>query len=146
MDVKRVNNSLCAFNISRQAFISLHVRIANTPLTRLHHLLGRVRMRSDEGLWVLPSRGIHAFGLMLPVDVVYLDPDLRIIDLVENLRMARLRWQCASVLRLPGRSVYDSGTQVGDRLLIGTPEEMREYWESQRPGPGPGPPDLRKAV
>jgi uncharacterized protein len=156
-----VKKSLCAFNISRQAFISLHVRIADTSLARLRGLLGKVRMRSDEGLWVLPSRGIHTFGLLFPIDVVYLDTDLRVIDFVENLaplRIAPIRWQCASVLQLPARGIYDSGTQVGDQLLIGTSEEMGEYWESRRQTPardrkrrpeldsGPGPPDLGKAI
>lgn len=118
-------------------------------------------MRSDEGLWVVPSRGVHTFGLLFPIDVVYLDTELRVIDLVENLaplRIAPIRWQCASVLQLPTRGIYDSGTQVGDQLLIGTPEEMGEYWDSRRqtlamgpkkrpePDSGPGPPDLQRAV
>jgi hypothetical protein len=114
---------------------------------------------SDEGLWVVPSHGIHTFGLLFPIDVVYLDTDLRVIDLVENLaplRIAKIRWQCASVLQLPTRSIYESGTQVGDQLLLATPEEMGEYWESRRPANGsptepapdsePGPPDLLNAL
>jgi uncharacterized membrane protein (UPF0127 family) len=161
MDRKRVKHSVCAFNISRQAFISLHVKLADTSLARLRGLLGKVRMRSDEGLWVVPSQGIHTFGLLFPIDVLYLDASLRVIDLVENLpplRITGIRWQCASVLQLPTRSIYDSGTQIGDELLIGTPEEMGEYWDSRRPdagkgartgpepAPGPGPPDLSQVL
>jgi uncharacterized protein len=163
MDVQRVKKTVCAFNISRQAFISLHVKLADTSLARLRGLLGKVRMRSDEALWVVPSRGIHTFGLLFPIDAVYLDADLRVIDVVENLaplRIAPIRWQCASVLQLPARTVYASGTQVGDQLLIGTPEEMDRYWASHREEPrvqsaaeeapatesGPEPPGLRRAV
>lgn len=133
-DGKRVKTSLCAFNISRQSFINLGVTVADTPLARLRGLLGKMRMRSDEAVWVVPSRGIHTIGLLFPIDVLYLDAQKRVISAVEHLgplRIAPVRWQCASVLELPARSIYDSGTRVGDQLMIGSLEEMRSYWASQ---------------
>ena len=106
-----------------------------------------MRLRSDEGLWVIPSRGIHTFGLMFSIDLVYLDSNLRVVHLVENLgplRIAPLRLHSESVLELPGRSISGSGTQVGDQLLICTPKEMEAYWASQKPQPAAG--RLLKAV
>jgi hypothetical protein len=35
--------------------------------------------------------------------------------------------QCASVLELPTRTIYGSHTQIGDELLICSPEEMEKY-------------------
>lgn len=134
--------SLCAFNISRQSFISLDVAVADTPLTRLRGLLGKIRMRSDEGLWVVPSHGIHTIGLLFPIDVLYLDSSLRVVGVVEHLRTSRfapLRWKCASVLELPVRSVYESGTQKGDQLMICTPKELHSYWDVQRAAPSDSP-------
>ncbi len=131
----RVKHSFYAFNVARQSFINLGVAIADTPFARLRGLLGKVRIRSDEALWVVPSRGIHTIGLMFPIDVVYLDAKLRVIAILESLgplRIAPIRWQCASVLELPARSIYGSGTQVGDQLIICSPEEMELYWTSQR--------------
>jgi len=93
-----------------------------------------MRLRSDEGIWVIPSRGIHTFGLMFSIDVVYLDAELRVVHLVENLgplRIAPIRLHSESVLELPARSIYGSGTQVGDQLVIGTAKEMEVYWASQ---------------
>lgn len=122
---------LYAFNVSRQSFINLGVAVADTPLTRLRGLLGKMRLRSDEALWIVPSRGIHTIGLLFPIDLIYLDAQLRVIHVMEHLgplRIAPVRWQCASVLELPVRSIYDSGTQVGDQLMICSPEEMRGYW------------------
>ena len=147
-----------AFNISRQSFISLGVSVADTPLTRLRGLLGKVRLRSDEAIWVVPSHGVHTVGLLFPIDLIYLDEQLRVVDLVESLgplRIAPLRWQCASVLELPAKSIFGSGTEIGDRLLIVSPEEMDAYWASQRPEGQPEqrqaqqpdpPPALRRAV
>jgi uncharacterized membrane protein (UPF0127 family) len=102
----------------------------------LRGLLGQVRMRSDEAVWIVPSRGIHTIGLRFAIDVIYLDAQLRVVHLMENLgplRIAPIRWQCASVLELPARSLYGSGTQVGDQLLICSSEKMLNYWASQHP-------------
>ena len=133
----RAKNSLCAFNVTRQSFVSLGLTPADTQWARLRGLLGKVRLRSDEGIWVFPSQGIHTFGLLFPIDVVYLDARLRVIHLVEHLgplRVAPLRWQCASVLELPARSIFGSGTRVGDQLLIGSPDQLDAYWTARHTG------------
>ena len=134
-DVKRI---LYAFNISRQSFINLGVSVADTPLARLRGLLGRFKLRSDEAVWVVPSHGIHTFGLRFRIDVIYLDSQCQVLHLIEHLgplRIAPLRLRCASVLELPAGSIYKSGTQVGDRLLIQSPERVDRYLESQQSGP-----------
>jgi hypothetical protein len=94
-----------------------------------------MRLRSDEAIWIVPSVGIHTIGLMFTIDAVYLDDQNRVIHLIENLgplRIAGIRRQCASVLELPPRSIYGSGTQVGDQLMICSPEKMQAYWASQQ--------------
>jgi uncharacterized membrane protein (UPF0127 family) len=136
-----VKSSFCAFNISRQSFVNLGVKVADTPLARLRGLLGKMRMRSDEAVWIVPSHGIHTIGLMFAVDVVYLDAEHRVIHLIENLgplRFAGIWRQCASVLELPARSIYGSGTQVGDQLLICSPEKMLDYWATRYSEQPPG--------
>ena len=122
------------YNVTKQSFINLGVTLADTPWTRLRGLLGRVRLRSNEGLWIIPSRGVHTFGLMFPIDVIYLDSDLKVVHVVENLgplRLGPLRLGCASVLELPARSISDSGTNLGDQLMICSPDEMESYWSTQ---------------
>lgn len=125
----------CAFNVTRQAFLSLGVTIAETPFARMRGLLGQPRLRSGEAVWFLPSHGIHTIGLRSPVDVLYLDSNRRIVSLIDNLaplHIPMFRRNCASVLLLPVRTVFDSGTQIGDQLLINSVEELSGYWESQR--------------
>lgn len=126
---------LYAFNISRQSFINLGVTPALTPLARLRGLLGRFRLRSDEAVWMVPSRGIHTFGLLFPIDVIYMDSQCRVVHLIENLgplRFGAIRLRCASVLELPAGAIYLSGTQVGDQLLIKSPEHLDKYLESRQ--------------
>jgi uncharacterized membrane protein (UPF0127 family) len=123
------------FNETRQSFLHLGVERADTSVRRLRGLLGRWSLRNDEGLWVVPSRGIHTVGLFFPIDVVYLDSSARVVYLIENLkpfRITSIRMHCDSVLELPIRSIYSSNTQIGDQLKILTPDEMQAHWDKQR--------------
>lgn len=122
------------FNETRQCFLSLNVGLADTHLSRLRGLLGRMKLRRDDGLWVTPSQGIHTIGMMFPIDVIYLDARNRVIHLIEHFRpfrIAPIRVHAKSVLELPTRTIYVSGTHVGDSLLICAPEEMENYWKRE---------------
>lgn len=135
-----MRTAYCAFNIERQSFVNLGVTVADTTFARLRGLIGKMRLRSNEALWIVPSRGIHTIGVMFPIDVLYLDPELRVIDAIEYLgplRIAPIHWHCSSVLMLPAGSIGASDTVVGDRLLVGTPEDLDRYWAEQRQAKGP---------
>jgi uncharacterized membrane protein (UPF0127 family) len=123
------------FNLTRQSFVSLGISPADTHISRLRGLLGRLRLRSDEGLWIVPCQGIHTIGLLFPIDVIYLDENQRVIHVIEHLgpfRISSIRIRSNSVLQLPTRTIYSSNTQIGDQFIICTPEEMENYWSTQR--------------
>jgi uncharacterized membrane protein (UPF0127 family) len=102
---------------------------------RLRGLLGRKDLAPDDGIWLVPARGIHTIGMRFAVDVIYLDSANRVIHLVEDLRPYRIspiRGNCASILEMRTRVIYSSNTQIGDELLICAPEEMKERVERSR--------------
>jgi uncharacterized membrane protein (UPF0127 family) len=137
---KEAKRAHCVFNKTRESFLSLNVTVANTPLLRLKGLLGKMRLRGDEGIWVIPSRGVHTIGVPFATDLVYLDSDHRVIHLIEyfgSFRIGPVRRQCTSVLELPTRTIYASQTQVGDQLLICLPEEMKGYLDDGEESPQP---------
>jgi uncharacterized membrane protein (UPF0127 family) len=120
----------CVYNQTRESFLSLGVTAADTTLARLKGLIGRWRLKSDEGIWVVPSSGVHTLGVFVPLDLIYLDENHRVIHLVEHFptfRIAPLRVQSESVLELRTHTIYSSQTQVGDQLLICEAEEMEQY-------------------
>jgi uncharacterized membrane protein (UPF0127 family) len=117
----------CVYNQTRECFLSLNITAADTIFSRLRGLIGRLKLRSDEGIWVVPSRGIHTLGLLFPLDLIYLDEHYRVIHLVEyfpSFRIAPLKTQAESVLELPTHTIYSSQTQPGDQLVICVAEEM----------------------
>ena len=124
----------CVYNTTRETFLSLGVRAADTGFSRLKGLIGKLKLSFDDGLWVVPSRGIHTIGVLFPLDLVYLDNDFRVIHVVESFpsfHVAPLLAQAASVLELPTHTIYPSQTQIGDQLLICVADQMEEQLTDQ---------------
>ena len=120
----------CIYNQTRECFLSLSVTAASTPLARLRGLIGKLKLKSDEGIWVVPSSGVHTIGVLMPLDLIYLDANNRVTHLVEHFptfRIAPLRPQTNSVLELAEHTIYSTQTQVGDQLLICVAEEMHQW-------------------
>ena len=117
----------CAYNQTRECFLSLNVAIADNTVSRLRGLIGKLRLRVDEGVWIVPSHGIHTIGVLFSLDLIYLDDSNRVIELVEHFPpfgISPWRSLSASVLELPTHTIYSSQTQPGDQLLICKAEEM----------------------
>jgi uncharacterized protein len=86
-------------------------------------LLGREaeQFRYGKGLWIVPSQGVHTFGMKYPIDVAYLDSDKRVIKLchqVSPFRFTALKLKSHSVVELPSGVLEQTQTSVGDILLI----------------------------
>jgi hypothetical protein len=125
-----MNPTYCVFNKTAESFLGLNISYAGTSWARLKGLLGKFRLGSDEGLWVVPSQGIHTIGVLFPIDVVYLDATCRVIHLVEHVgpfHFTSIRWKCNSILELPPHTIYASQTKVGDELMICLPHEMEAH-------------------
>lgn len=117
----------CVYNQTRESFLSMGVTPADTTFARLKGLIGRLKLKSDEGLWIVPSNGVHTWGVLFPVDLIYLDENHRVICVVEHFprfSIAPLKVQAASVLELPTHTIYSSHTQPGDKLVICAASEM----------------------
>ena len=134
---KMNTRTYCVYNQTRECFLSLSVTPADTTFSRLKGLIGRLRLRVDEGLWIVPSCGVHTLGVLFPLDLIYLNESHQVIHLIEHFprfRIAPLRTQASSVLELPTHTIYTSQTQPGDQLLICSPERMQDYWASPSQG------------
>jgi len=118
----------CIYNQTSECFLGLRVAAADSTFARLKGLIGKLKLRFDEGLWVVPSRGIHTVGVLFPVDLVYLDGLYRVVHVVESFptfRIAPLRTDASSVLALPTHTIYSSQTQPGDQMVISLAEEKQ---------------------
>jgi hypothetical protein len=80
------------------------------------------------------SAGNYVVGGQFPVDRVYLDQGNRVVQLIEHLdplQIVPVHCRYASVLEVRVRTIYSSGTCVGDELLICYPEEVQTQWRER---------------
>jgi len=112
-----------AFNRTRDTFLVTALSVANTHWTRLRGLLGLAPddFRNGAGLWIVPCHGVHTVGMGFPIEVVYLDRALTVIDIrtdVKPWRFTPVLRQAASVLELPCGTTAETRTAVGDTIEI----------------------------
>jgi hypothetical protein len=120
-----------AFNRTRSSYLATHLRVAETHWSRFRGLMlsDQSSFGDGHGLWIVPSHGVHTFGMRFPIDVVYLNSDKIVVYMKQDLkpwRVAAVRQQAASVLELPGSALAATGTCVGDEIeiVIGKGQEV----------------------
>jgi len=126
------SRKLCAYNQTRECFLGLEVDGADLSLAKLKDRIASLALKSGEGLWLSPFRGLPEWGIRVPLDLLYLDQDCRVIDVVESYPVFRANAatpQPASVLALPTHSIYSSQTQAGDQLVLCVADEMQKRLE-----------------
>jgi hypothetical protein len=126
------SRNYCAYNQTRECFLGLEIAAANIPHANLKDMIATLALKSGEGLWLEPFRGIPETHLHFPLDLVYLDEACRVIDVVESFpsfRVSPSSPPAASVLALPTHSIYSSQTQPGDQLVLCVAEEMKSRLE-----------------
>ena len=97
------------------------VGVAATRAARAVGLLSRSGLEPGEALWIVPSRGVHTWGMRFAIDVVALDERGVVIDCVSHLRPWRIRLPrrgTAGVLELPAGTLAASGTTLGHQLTF----------------------------
>jgi uncharacterized membrane protein (UPF0127 family) len=112
---------LIARNVDTGSVVADLVAVADTRATRAVGLLNRSGLEPGEGLWIVPSRGVHTCWMRFPIDMVALDDRGVIIDYVPNLRPWRIRLPrrgTAGVLELPVGALTRSGTALGHRITF----------------------------
>lgn len=113
-----------AYNRTRQAYLATHLVVADTHWSRFRGLMAADAntFQPGSGLWIVPCRGVHTFGMRFAIDVVYLDTEQKVVYLRENLRpwrMAPVRLSAASVVELPPGTIGQTHTGVGDVIDVG---------------------------
>src|SRR5438309_6733685 len=119
-----------AYNRTRQAYLATDLVLADTHWTRFRGLLGRSSddFRNGSGLWIVPCHGVHTLGMGFPIDVVYLDHQMRVIHVQPELqpwRFAPVRRRATSVLELPSHTAAQTKTAVGEKIGITCPSCIR---------------------
>ena len=126
-----------AVNSSRGTVVAERVLWA-TGSAKRRGLLGRDRLDAGEGMYLVPCRWIHMFGMRFPIDVAFLSGSGRILavhhDLAPN-RLSRLVWFAEGVLEIAAGALHATRTGVGDRIEFLHPQTAGAVRSADRDTP-----------
>jgi uncharacterized membrane protein (UPF0127 family) len=110
---------LTVHNLSRDVRLVRSGRIADNVARRVIGLLLERELAQGGGLWIVPCNSIHSMGMRFVFDALFLDKDLRVVHLMQEMkpwRVSKMIFAAKSVLELPPGLIAESGTAVGDQL------------------------------
>ena len=105
-------------NVTRGKLLADRADIADTSAKRRTGLLKHTGLAQGEGLWIVPSEGVHTFGMKFTIDVLFLNKQRKILKARPNMvkRRMSLSLLAHSVLELPAGTLDATGTVRGDQL------------------------------
>ena len=140
----------CAYNLTKDAVLSVKVTVADAvlePFKVLEVLIGGLGIDSESSLWLTPLSSAPQVPRLFPFDMVYLDPDYRVIQGIEvapGVDLPPYSSQVASALILPERTLSSTKTLTGDQL------QVRDQSETEVPvrhaSPAAEPPSAHESV
>ena len=93
--------------------------VADSILTRTKGLLGRSELAPDEGLLLRPANSVHTAFMRFAIDVVFLDRQLKVLD----VRASVPPWRVAA--RRGARAALELGAGEASRRGIAVSDTLR---------------------
>jgi uncharacterized membrane protein (UPF0127 family) len=107
-------------NKTKGNIIAVEAVVAKTFLQRAVGLMFRQSLTPYDAMIFYKAPSIHMFFMFFPIDVVFLDKEMRVMKIFAALRP----WQIAScfksavTLELPVHTANNTGLAIGDTLEI----------------------------
>ncbi|HEY3738814.1 MAG TPA: DUF192 domain-containing protein [Bryobacteraceae bacterium] len=111
-------------NATKNTLVADRALIADTSKTRKTGLLRHTGLAEGEGLWIVPTEGIHMFGMKFDIDVLFLDKKRKVLKVSANMAASGIRRRMSislmahSVLELPAGTAAKTHTEVGDQMEL----------------------------
>lgn len=108
-----------AVNVTRNRVLASRLEWAGDSESRRRGLLGRETFSPGEGIYIVPCKWIHMFGMKFAIDVAFLAEDGTVLALHRGLkpnRLSRPVLRADGVLELPVGTLDSTETAVGDRI------------------------------
>jgi len=94
------------------------VQMAASFLDRLQGLLGKAGLSGQQGLLLTACGSVHTVGMRFPIDVIFLDAELKILACHPGVSALRMKscWGARTTLEVAAGGVERHGVGPGQRL------------------------------
>ena len=102
------------------AVVCERCEIPESAFGRARGLLGRNGLEPGEGMLIDRAGSVHMFFMRFPIDVVFLDPDRKVVGVRHKLRPWRVAGarRAVAALELPAGAAAAAGVEEGDELVL----------------------------
>ena len=103
----------------RDGAVLASLEVADDVRTRSRGLMGRETF--DGAILLKPAMQVHTIGMRFPIDVAYLDRDLKVVAIVTGMRPRRLgrpRFGARAVVEAEAGAFERWRLRVGDELEV----------------------------
>jgi uncharacterized protein len=113
-------------NHTRDRVLAERAELARSFWARGRGLMGRTSLPESYALIIYPESSIHTFFMRIPIDVLFVDRDNRVVKLREAMPPSRpfagvAPWHGRYVIEMPAGVIQATGTAVGDQLVLTPP-------------------------
>lgn len=107
-------------NAKSGAILAESLASAHDSRSRRKGWLGLTSPPLGEGIWILPCEAIHCFFMHFPIDVVFLDRDLIVVQARRSVKPWRIAacWKAFSVMEFPEGVIAATETVAGDKIVL----------------------------
>ncbi|MEE8400925.1 MAG: DUF192 domain-containing protein [Candidatus Hydrothermarchaeaceae archaeon] len=100
-------------------------KVASNFFSRARGLMLKGRLKKGEGLLIefssrLKSRSVHSFFMRFPIDLIFIDEDMEVVDLktLAPWGIYNPAGQCKFVLEVDKGTIDENNMKVGDKLGV----------------------------
>jgi hypothetical protein len=108
-------------NSSRGTTLAGEAEMADGFVSRGIGLMGRRGWSRSDGIVIEPCSSIHCFFMRMPIDVIFVDREWRVLRTVEALkpwRIGPIVGKTRRVVELPTGALRRTVCQAGDQLVL----------------------------
>ena len=116
-------------NLTKNTYIAQKVRVADSFFTRLKGLLGTDSLAAGSALVIAPCSSVHTFGMVYPIDVLFIDAENRVVRVVASLAPGRIIYCKTSsyVIEAPAGIAESTQTEAGDQVLVESEQHRTRF-------------------
>lgn len=108
-------------NTTRGTSLASEAGFALSRSARRRGLTGRMSMEPGEALVFPRCRQVHSFGMLIPIDVLFLDRHGTVLRVCPDLpprRVSPVTWRARAAIELPAGTLARTGTGERDRVVV----------------------------